>query len=198
MILSLRRIPLTLCLPAGVASGLWVVTWQNGGRIPSANFVTARRGLSTSILKIKVSVVPREIAEHSRCTLQPGRSSSDPCGVSRHLPCNHGVACYASFFSLVGSPPCTRWSSRPRRMLPPSHDTLEPEYRRDGTLDALQRLPSGVAVRISSSSHAVLLVSRASAVPATTVAQGAAHDQARRSPSSPRQGVRRPVPCRPW
>jgi hypothetical protein len=39
----------------------------------------------------------------------------------------------------------TRWSFRPRRMLPPSHDSLDPEYRRDGTLDAFQGLPSGVA-----------------------------------------------------
>jgi hypothetical protein len=30
-------------------------------------------------------------------------------------------------------------------MLPPSHDSLEPEYRRDDTLDAFQGLPSGVA-----------------------------------------------------
>ena len=30
-------------------------------------------------------------------------------------------------------------------MLLPSHDFVEPEYRRDGTLDAFQGLPSGFA-----------------------------------------------------
>jgi hypothetical protein len=109
------------------------------------------------------------------------------------------VACYASSFSLVGFPPCTQGGRSGQGGCCHQATTLwTPSTVVMARLMPSKGFPQGSPRRISSSSHAVLLVSRVFAVPTTTVAQGAAHDRARRSTSSPRHRVRRPVPCRPW